>query len=322
MKITAELLEEFLNFYRNQNFKKDTVRGYELEMERFFQYLKTLKIDDTDLINMKIIDQYRTLLANQKTTKNSIYYGLQEKLSPRTIQTKIQPIKRFLEFLNVMYNTGLNYLYIKCPKVYSKHMDFFEKDEIEKILKVIEEKEQSELARLRMKLFVVCAFVSWWRISELRQIKVQDICNWRAIIRWKWDKTRELFFNQHCINILNEYLEARKGPLPSTWKVWENHCTEDRAFISHNPDTFWNQVSVTTLCECNKKVNDRIDLWGKKFSAHTLRHSAATYMLDNKANLREIQEFLWHSYLTTTQTYTHLRNNQVYETQQKIFWDF
>ena len=320
MKITNGLLEEFLNFYKNKNFKKDTIRWYELEMKRFIKHLNDLHIDDTDWITMYVIENYRTALNEQKTTKNSIYFGQNETLSPRTVQTKIQPIKKFLEFLNIIYNTWLNFQYIKCPKVYSRHMDFFEVGEIKTILSKIEKNEKSELSKRRTKLLIVLGFVSWARISELLQLKVKDILNGRAVILWKGNKIREIFFNDLCKDIMVKYLEERKKPLPSNWKIGVNKTNEERAFISHNPNTFWEKVSVQTLCEHNKKINEYLWLKDKKFSAHTMRHSAATYMMDKGVNIREIQEFLGHSDISTTQTYTHLRNNQIQKTHNKIFW--
>lgn len=322
MKITKELIEEFLRYYKNQNLKPDTIRGYEIEIHKFFYWFSLLWLECVEQISMKIINDWKSVLAEKKCSKNSIYYWKNTYLSERTIQTKIQPIKRFLEFTNVIYNIGLNYNYIKVPKAHSKHMDFFEIDEIEEILKTIDKVEKNSISKARTKLLVVLWFTSGMRISEMVQLKVSDVLKWKTTIIWKGQKERPVYFTKKCKGLLLSYLRARKMPLPSTWKVAENKEKENWVFISHNPKTFWKQVAINTLCEHNKFINDNLKIEWKKFSAHTMRHSSATYMLDQWANIREIQEFLGHQDLNTTQWYVHIRNKQLENVHNRVFWNF
>jgi len=321
MIITRELIEEFITFYKNQNLKKDTIRWYELEFQRFYEFLQEKEINTVEWITMKIVEEYRTILTNQETTKNSIYFWLNPKLSPRTVQTKLQPVKKFLEFTNTIYNIWINYQLIKVKKVHSKHMDFFEKEEIWTIIEEIDNIEKYALSRARAKLLVIVWFVSGMRISEMLQLKVKDIMNWKAVILWKWDKEREVYFNEQCKEQMQEYLKARNMIVPYLWLKLKSKSKEDWAFISHHPNSFWEKVSVNTLCDQMKKINDHLNINWKKFSAHTMRHSSATYLLDRWVNLREIQMFLGHSNLSTTETYVHIRNKQVENTHKRIFWE-
>lgn len=150
--------------------------------------------------------------------------------------------------------------------------------------------------------------------------------NWRTTIVWKWDKERFMWFVPESQNLLKIYLEERKKILPRTKNcIWVNKSDDLYVFASHRLDNFWKPITPQTICWLNKKYNTNLNnLYNlhKKYTTHTLRSSAATHMLDQWANLREIQIFLWHEDLKTTETYLRIRNNQIAETQQRVFWDF
>lgn len=319
MKITKKLINEFLDFYKNKNLNKSTIENYKRDIENFLTFFRNSDRSQIEEIDIKIIEAYKSSLRKIKINSHSIYYGTNCFLSERTIQTKIQPIKSFLYFVNVVYNIWMNYSYIKVPKAISQHMDYFEVNEIPKIREAIRQVEKSKINQIRQELLMVLSFTSWMRLSEMLKLKVEDVMNWKTNIVWKNKKERPVYFNDQCKELLEIYLELRKQPNPCNWKICKNKCKENYVFISHNPRSFWRPISKSTVSEHNKLYNKVLNIPGKKYSTHTMRHSNATYMLEKWVNIRDIQKFLGHSYLQTTETYLHIKDKKLEEKHNSLF---
>ena len=160
MEITQNLIKNFLDYYRNQNLKKDTILNYERDFNQFFRLFYQRGLRNVEEIKMPIIEERRNQLRATPTPKRSIYYKQKSFLSERTIQTKIQALKKFLEYTNDVYEIGMDYRKIKVPKVHYQHMDYFEKDEVEKIISTIKETEKHRINRIRSELLVVLGFTT------------------------------------------------------------------------------------------------------------------------------------------------------------------
>ena len=160
MEITQNLIKTFLDYYRNQNLKKDTILNYERDFNQFFRLFYQRGLRNVEEIKMPIIEERRNQLRATPTPKRSIYYKQKSFLSERTIQTKIQALKKFLEYVNDVYEIGMDYRKIKVPKVHYQHMDYFEKDEVEKIISTIKETEKHRINRIRSELLVVLGFTT------------------------------------------------------------------------------------------------------------------------------------------------------------------
>lgn len=321
MKITKKLVNEFLEYSKNRNLSKDTIWNYKRDLNDFLLFFHRYNHYDVEEITIKFIELYKSSLRKKKINSRSIYYGENKYLCDRTIQWKIQPIKSFLYFMNVVYNIGMNYAYIKVPRADSKHMDYFEVEDLEKIRNAIRKVEKSPINRIRQELLMVLSFTSWMRLSEMLKLKVEDVMKWKTNIVWKNKKERPVYFNEQCKELLSEYLRLRKQPSPCTWKIAKKKCKEDYVFISHNPRSFWKPISKSTVSWHNKLYNEILNIPGKKYTAHTMRHSNATYMLENGINLRDIQQFLWHAHLWTTETYLHIKNKKLEEEHNSLFWN-
>lgn len=319
MKITKKLINEFLDFYKNKNLNKSTIENYKRDIENFLTFFHSSHCYEIEEIDIKIIEAYKSSLRKIKINSHSIYYGKNCFLSERTIQTKIQPIKSFLYFVNVVYNIGMNYNYIKVPKAISQHMDYFELEEIPKIREAIRKVEKSKINQIRQELLMVLSFTSWMRLSEMLKLKVNDVMEWKTNIIGKNKRERPVYFNDQCKELLKTYLELRKQPNPCNGKICKNKSDDEYVFISHNPRSFWKPISKSTVSEHNKLYNQILNIPGKKYSPHTMRHSNATYMLEQWVNIRDIQKFLWHSYLQTTETYLHIKDKKLEEEHNSLF---
>lgn len=310
-------MKEAITYFWNISLNEETKHEYFKELLLFISYCKKKSVETVEWIDLFIISNYKSFLKTKEVPKTSRYYGENTYLSDSTVNHKIIPVKKFLEYCNLAYNVGMNFNLIKFWKTHSKHMDFFEIDELKKILKNIRETEKYDINYFRSLLFFHCAFCSWARLSELLQIKNTDIENWECVIMWKGHKERRIYFTKKCKEVLKEYLETQKKPIPRIWKIGKRHNNDNYAFISHEWNTFGNKISKWTMCYNLSKYS--YWLWKKSFSAHTLRHTSATFMLDNGANLREVQEFLGHSDISTTEIYTHIRDKELKDKCCKIF---
>lgn len=106
-------------------------------------------------------------------------------------------------------------------------------------------------------------------------------------------------------NLLQEYLEARREPIP--WlgnHVLQEVTSEPYAIVSHHPNNFGEPCVKSTICRYFKKFSKMLP-WDKELSCHTLRHSFATYLLRSGVNLSDIQQLMGHSKLSTTAIYLH-----------------
>jgi site-specific recombinase XerD len=107
MELTKQLLRERTQFLYNRNYAESTIKNYSTDIKLFTDYLKLEKQGYTvceNEITIKNIEKWKTYLSKIPTPKTSIYYAKRTNISPQTIQGKIQAIKSFLKFLNLVYD--------------------------------------------------------------------------------------------------------------------------------------------------------------------------------------------------------------------------
>lgn len=323
MKITNTLLREYKNYLNNKQFSINTIQNYTSDLNNFLNFIKNrngLGIVSENEITMKEIESYKTLLSETKTPKNSIYYTKLPTISLSTIQTKIIAIKSFLKFLNIIYWTWIDYKKIETKKYMSNYIETISQWEFETLYNFIRDKEKYRINALRSLLFINIWYTSWLRISEILSLKRNDIENWETRITWKWNKTRRVFFAKSSQALLKEYMYEREQPIPRTWYT---EIPTNTVFISHNSwYDYWKQIRKETYCAIIKKYSDEMNEQGlidKRITAHCLRHSYATRLLEAWMNIREIQELLGHSDVKTTQWYCHVLKSSLSEKVNNIF---
>ena len=143
-------------------------------------------------------------------------------------------------------------------------------------------------------LFLNCGL----RISELVDLNMADIREDYIRILGKGNKERIVFLNAACKEAIREYLPIREAQQPLDKKA---------VFISGQR----NRISKSSVHLLVKKHLDEAGLDSSQYSAHKLRHTAATLMLQNGVNIRTLQEILGHEHLNTTQIYTHVDNERL-----------
>lgn len=303
----------------NRRYSQYTIKNYIADFSMFMEFMKdqlwVWDVKDDD-ISMKMIEDWRTELNHTKTPRTSMYYSIKPFISPSTIQSKITAVKSFLHYINSIFDTWLDYQRVEQKRVKSPMMSVLSEDEFEQLYNIIPQVEKYRINALRSQLLVRLWYTSWMRLSEMLSLKRSDIKKWKARITWKWDKDRRVFFADSVKDLLEEYEEERMKPIAWTWLKEKEY---EYVFISHvSWYSFWKPLKKTTVCELMKKYSNALNLW-KRVTCHSLRHSFATRLLEAGVNVREIQEFLWHSDLTTTQNYCHVLTSTLEEKHKKLF---
>ena len=216
----------------------------------------------------------------------------------KTISRYISSVRSFFKYLksnNYIDNNPCTL--ISNPKLEKKLPKYLNFEDIEKLLNVFD---KNNFIGLRNSLILEILYSTGIRVSEITNIKFNDvsISNKSIKIIGKGNKERIVYFGSICLNLLDLYI---KKSYPILNK---------------------NNSEYLILSKTGKKINDReirkvVDDAAKmagikiKISPHVLRHTFATHMLNEGADLRSVQELLGHENLSTTQVYTHLTNEKI-----------
>lgn len=194
---------------------------------------------------------------------------------------------------------------IETPEVMRAIPDHLTLEEINELFDHIKE---DNIYELRDKCIFELLYSSGLRISEACNLKIEDVDldNMAIAIEGKGGKARLVPFGEKAMNIIRKYLEKSRPEILKTRKC-------DYIFVSKK-GSFINRKSVWRL------LNLYIKRTGiqKKVTPHTLRHSFATHLLENHADLRSVQELLGHIDISTTQIYTQMANKSLKEVHKSI----
>ncbi len=266
---------QYLQF--EKRFSNHTVMAYENDLEQFLTYLdKTYELKTTEEINHTLVRSWVVSLMEQKIT-------------PRSVNRKITTLKTFYKFmLRQGIVTENPMLKIQSPKTSKRLPVFVEKEKMDLLLDVVDFGKDEE--GQRNKLIIELFYATGMRLSELINLKTAniDLYSFQVKVLGKRNKERIIPFNRELKNEIQNYLKTKKD-LPNEF-LFETHkgkkLTPGIVYkVVHN---YLSQVTT-------------ID----KKSPHVLRHTFATHMLNNGADLNAIKELLGHANLSATQVYTH-----------------
>ena len=319
MLLSDNLIEEFVSFYRWNNYKGPTLARFRRDAVRFQQYLFSLWFTDVEDISIPIIESYKQSLVDTSCPITSRYYWKRSNLSPKTVEEKIQTVKNFLSFTNYYYHVWMSASLIRISRARSKRMDFFDMAELWEIMELIDMDEDYLINKLRFKLVCLIGATSGLRLFEILSLRVRDVMAGAFNITWKWDKERWCFFTPEVQDLLQKYLEARRSPIPWLGDRCFREVEQDpRAIVSHHPSNFGAPCVKSTICRYFKRISDKLP-GDKSFSCHTLRHSFATHLLRKWVNLSDIQQLMWHSKISTTAIYLHNDWSSIGKVHQNVF---
>lgn len=262
----------------------------------------------TDITTLlRFLDTEEFGLLDQVTPRISRYYvaTLHENYSPKSIARKISSLRSLYQFLVdddlIVDNPFLN---IELPKQGKKLPKFIYPDEIENLFQSIDTS-----TKLGKRNYLILEFLygTGVRVGELCQIKLNDIDYFQdlVLVHGKGSKDRLVPLHSRLIDELTDYvLTTRKNLLGS----------------QHNPYLFLNhRGQPITTRGIRMIINKILSESGEnlKISPHTLRHTFATHLLNNGADLRSVQELLGHEHLSSTQIYTKVSKETLKESYMK-----
>lgn len=295
---------KFLNYLEViKNKSPRTIEQYNRHLEKFQSFLIDSKNDITKFkvqdITLEISENFRSYLYEKNRT-----------ISIKTANAYMITLRSFLKFLEKKWFKSLSATSIDLIKAEERHVEFLWEEELERLFKT---PDTNTIIWTRDLAIMECIYSTWLRISELTALNISDINLKRKefAVRWKWKKIRVVYLTKHAAKLIENYLEKRTdhfSPLFIRHNIKHNNILEDE------------KVRLTRFFITNmvKKYAQKAFIL-KNISAHTLRHSFATTLLSNWADLRAIQEMLWHASITTTQAYTHVTNKKLKEVHTKFF---
>ena len=279
-------LNNFLEYLSKElNYSENTEISYREDITNFLNYLGKNNID-YKFIDGQIIRDYLKYLDDAKL-KNS------------TIARRISALRTFYNYLlnkNIVSTNLFNS--IRNPKIERKLPNYLSYEELAKILDNID---ISTKIGLRNRLLVEMFYATGCRVSEMINIKVSDINKSNNSIRimGKGKKMRIVYFGEYARDYLDRYL-----PLIDT----------DYLFTQESRDKL-------SIHDVEYIISDLVKNLALKthVTPHTLRHTFATHLLNNGADIKTVQELLGHSSLNTTGIYTHVSNERIKEVYRKTF---
>lgn len=282
-------ISDFLSYLEVEaNYSKNTINSYENDLNKFEEYYKN---KDLLKITSKDIEKYIQTLSD---------------LAPTTVSHNISSLKTFYSYFLKQVRISNNPTDgIKSPKLGIHLPTYLTIDEVNKLLDI----EVTDAFSSRNKAILELMYATGLRISEVISLEFKNIDYDECIIRvmGKGSKERIVPVNDYAIKYLKEYINNYRPELVKN---------EINNYIFLN-----NHGRMLTRQGIFKMIKNYAALKNikKTIGPHTLRHTFATHLLENGADLRVIQELLGHSDISTTQIYTHLTKEALHNEYKKYF---
>lgn len=284
-----DYLRDFENYLNiDLNYSKNTVESYLNDLKKYTKYYNNkniLKLSTRD------IEKYINTL---------------EYLAPSTVSHNISSLKAFYTYEMRINNININPSdAIKPPKLGTHLPVYLTEDEIDMLLDI----EVNDAFSSRNKAILELMYATGLRISEVISLEFKNIDFEDCIVRvmGKGNKERIVPINSIAINALKDYIDNYRPQLIK--KNINNYL-----FLNNHGNVMTRQGIFKMI----KKEAEKKGI-AKNIGPHTLRHTFATHLLENGADLRIIQELLGHSDISTTQIYTHLSNESLHKDYIEYF---
>ena len=288
---------EHLEIEKNRSQK--TLENYGRYLDRFLQFTKATSPSQ---ITEDAIRQYRLHL-------NRLQDHDGKNLKKVTQNYHIIALRNFLKYLAKRDIKSVSAEKVELGKQEDREVTFLERDELDRLLNSAE---GGELESLRDKALLTTLFSTGMRVSELCALDRDKIDPKRGevSIRGKGSKIRVVFLSDDAKNVIGQYLDKR----PDADEALFIRIPRSKNF-SKEADLRLTPRSIQRIVG---KYATKAGIMGKNVSPHTLRHSFATDLLRNGADIRSVQALLGHSSVTTTQIYTHVTDKQLREVHEKF----
>lgn len=297
---TSELLLDFIEHLEVEGGRSaKTAENYRLYLERFIEFTEDTPVEK---ISPEMIRKYRLWLNRYKNNSD-------DELATITQSYHLIALRGFLKYLSGRDIPSLAPDKITLPKTARKQVTFLHYDEVERLLDGID---TSTEVGLRDRAIIELLFSSGLRVSELLNLNRDHINTKRRefMVRGKGQKDRPIFISEAAADWVTRYLDSREDALPPLFLNYSRNNTSDTS----------GDYRRLTARSIQRLVTHYARLAGitKHVSPHTMRHSFATDLLMNGADLRSVQSMLGHSNISTTQVYTHVTDEHLREVYEKF----
>ena len=314
--ITAYMID-FLEYCEvEKGLSPATIKNYHLYLKNFTAWLHAVNLSQLKPkdLNKQHIWDYRLYLSRKRSHKTREY------LDKDTQYRYLSALRLLLKFFNKRgISCGLVSDDVDLPRIAKagSNIKFLTIDQIKKFLET--PSRIDSLAGLRDRAILEVLFSTGMRVGELvklnhkqfnvQYIKKQNIQHLELSVKGKGNKVRNVYFSKRALEWLVRYLEARKDNSPALFISLSNNVRGDQ--MSERRLTI---RSVERLVE-KYRLMSGIPV---EITPHVLRHSFATHLLSQGADLRSVQELLGHADVSTTQVYTHVTNPQLREVHRRF----
>lgn len=299
----SELIRDYIEHLEVEGGRSSkTAENYRLYLERFVEFSGDITVDK---ITSEIIRKYRLWLNRYKNFND-------DELALITQAYHLIALRGFLGYLSKRDISSLSPEKIVLPKISRKQVTFLHYDEVERLLSQIPLEDETGL---RDRAIIELLFSSGLRVSELVNLNRDHINTKRRefMVRGKGQKDRPVFIGEAAAERVTDYLAARTDSLPPLFISYSRNAKQ----------TTSGDYRRLTARSVQRILSHYARLAGitKHVSPHTLRHSYATDLLMNGADLRSVQSMLGHSNISTTQVYTHVTDEHLREVYEKFHSD-
>ncbi|MGK7378417.1 tyrosine recombinase XerC [Planococcus sp. 1R117A] len=285
-----EMLKSFMTYIQlEKNYSEHTVHHYEKDLADFFLFLEKEKVPEIQDVEYLHARNYVTELYDAQ-------------LSRTTISRKISAIRSFFKYGNREY--GLSEAAFRSlyhPKKEERLPQFFYEEEMEVLFASVQGEDNLSI---RNTALLELLYATGMRVSECVSIRMQDLDRQIQIVKvmGKGRKERYIPYGQFAHDALEHYIDEVR---PRLMKKQEHMGL----FVNSRGEPLTDRGIRHILSECMKKASVNSSIY-----PHMIRHTFATHLLNNGADMRTVQELLGHSHLSSTQVYTHVTKEHLRKT--------
>lgn len=299
----SELLLDYIEHLEVEGGRSaKTAENYTLYLERFVEFSDNTCVDK---ITSEMVRKYRLWLNRYKNDND-------DELAIITQSYHLIALRGFLAYLSKRDITSLSPEKIDLPKVARRQVTFLHYDEVARLLDAIPLDTDTGL---RDRAIIELLFSSGLRVSELVNLNRDHVNTTRRefMVRGKGQKDRPVFIGESAATRVTDYLSVRIDNLPPLFL----------SYSRNNTATTTGDYRRLTARSIQRIVTKYAKLAGitKHVSPHTMRHSFATDLLMNGADIRSVQSMLGHSNISTTQVYTHVTDSHLRDVYEKFHSD-
>ena len=303
----SDLIPEFLESLEVEKGRSlNTTRNYELYLNRFYELCSEDSSDELKPsdITPELLRKYRLKLNRFEDNQNH------ERLSVLTQSYHLIALRGFLKYLSKRGIKSLDPTLVDLPRATKKQVTFLHFDEVERLLNEIPEDTETGL---RDRAIIELLFSGGLRVSELCKLNRDSINLERRefVVRGKGKKDRPIFIDQSTADCIKDYLDMRTDSLPAL-------------FLNNSKNVQTPTTSGDYRRLTPRSIERIVQGYARKagitkhVSPHTLRHSFATDLLMNGADIRSVQSLLGHANISTTQIYTHVTDPHLREVHERF----